>query len=165
MSSEFPHESRNARRSALKTLLVGGGIVTTSKGLPEAWTRPVVDAVMLPAHAQTSACEISARSVFEDENERSIGIFDESGDRVGGDCCASPLEVNLDALPPGIYIISMGIDSESPVETTLTVTTCSETCAVTREIQGGDPDGSGNPMVRVTVPGGECEELVSKPGP
>lgn len=159
MSSEPSRESGNARRSVLKTLLVGGGIVTTSRGLPEAWTRPVVDAVMLPAHAQTSACAISARSVFEDEIARAIGIFDESDERLGGDCCESPLEVNLDALPPGTYLVSMSVDSESSVETTLTVTTCSETCEVTRGIAGGDEGGGGNPMVLVTLPGGECQEV------
>lgn len=36
-----------------RTLIIGGSIVT----IPMGWTRPVVDAVTLPAHAQTSAPE------------------------------------------------------------------------------------------------------------
>lgn len=42
-----------SRRTTLKTLLTGGGLVTLS-ALPTQWVRPVVDAVVLPTHAQTS---------------------------------------------------------------------------------------------------------------
>lgn len=41
------------RRTTLKTLLTGGGALTLS-ALPAQWVRPVVDAVVLPTHAQTS---------------------------------------------------------------------------------------------------------------
>lgn len=41
------------RRTTLKTLLTGGGFVTMS-ALPGHWFKPVVDAVVLPVHAQTS---------------------------------------------------------------------------------------------------------------
>lgn len=41
------------RRSLIKALTIGGGAVTAAK-LPSAWTTPVVDAVTLPAHAQTT---------------------------------------------------------------------------------------------------------------
>jgi len=44
---------RQARRSTLRTLLTGGGVVTLS-ALPAQWVKPVVDAVVLPTHAQTS---------------------------------------------------------------------------------------------------------------
>ena len=40
-----------ARRRLLKSLAAGGGVWTGSKVLPENWTRPVVDSVILPAHA------------------------------------------------------------------------------------------------------------------
>lgn len=43
-----------SRRRVLKTALLGGASVTAFKLLPERWTRPVVEAVSLPAHAQTS---------------------------------------------------------------------------------------------------------------
>lgn len=41
------------RRSLIKALTIGGGAVTAAK-LPSVWTTPVVDAVTLPAHAQTT---------------------------------------------------------------------------------------------------------------
>jgi len=41
--------SDNSRRRALKTLALGTGAVVASK-----WNKPVVESVILPAHAQTS---------------------------------------------------------------------------------------------------------------
>ena len=42
------------RRKLLKSVAAGGGAIIAGKTLPEKWTRPAVDSVMLPAHAQTS---------------------------------------------------------------------------------------------------------------
>ena len=42
------------RRKLLKSVAAGGGAIIAGKTLPEKWTKPAVDAVMLPAHAQTS---------------------------------------------------------------------------------------------------------------
>jgi hypothetical protein len=47
-------QTRESRRRLLKLIAAGGGIFTTAKALPENWTRPVVDAVLLPAHAVSS---------------------------------------------------------------------------------------------------------------
>jgi hypothetical protein len=43
-----------SRRKLLKSLAASGGAVIAGKSLPESWSRPVVDSVMLPAHALTS---------------------------------------------------------------------------------------------------------------
>ena len=53
-----PNEStsnkmRKSRRRLIQGL-VAGGVVVTAKSVPYKWSRPVVEAVMLPAHAQTS---------------------------------------------------------------------------------------------------------------
>lgn len=43
------------RRKLLKSALLGGGAAATSLYLaPERWTRPIIQSVTLPAHAQTS---------------------------------------------------------------------------------------------------------------
>ena len=42
-----------ARRRLLKSLTAGGAVVTV-KGLPEGWSQPVTNAVILPAHAGVS---------------------------------------------------------------------------------------------------------------
>jgi hypothetical protein len=46
--------NQNNRRRLLKAIAGAGGVVTAGKLLPETSPRPVVDAVSLPAHAQTS---------------------------------------------------------------------------------------------------------------
>jgi len=47
-------KSSESRRKLLKSIAAGSGAVIAGKSLPESWSRPVVDSVMLPAHAQTS---------------------------------------------------------------------------------------------------------------
>jgi hypothetical protein len=43
------------RRKAIKAgVIVGGSVVGAAMTLPKKWTRPVVDAVIVPAHAQVS---------------------------------------------------------------------------------------------------------------
>lgn len=46
--------SENSRRKLLKSIALGGGAIVSGKSLPEQWARPVVDTMMLPAHARTS---------------------------------------------------------------------------------------------------------------
>jgi len=50
-SVQMPHTRQLARRRLLQLLSVGG-LVGAGKLLPKEWVRPVVDEVMLPAHAQ-----------------------------------------------------------------------------------------------------------------
>lgn len=45
---------KSARRNILKSVVAGSSIITVSKSLPEHWTRPLVDSVLLPAHAVTT---------------------------------------------------------------------------------------------------------------
>ncbi len=47
-------KSNEGRRKILKSVLAGSGAVVTGKSLPESWSKPIVDAIMLPAHAETS---------------------------------------------------------------------------------------------------------------
>ena len=47
-------EQNENRRKLLKSIAAGSGAVIAGKSLPESWSKPVVDSVMLPAHAQTS---------------------------------------------------------------------------------------------------------------
>ena len=48
------NKSSESRRKLLKSIAAGSGAIVAGKSLPESWSRPVVDSVMLPAHAQTS---------------------------------------------------------------------------------------------------------------
>ncbi|NOY17412.1 MAG: hypothetical protein GXP23_10905 [Gammaproteobacteria bacterium] len=42
------------RRKALKSIIAASGVVAGSQALSSEWTRPLVESVVLPAHAQTS---------------------------------------------------------------------------------------------------------------
>lgn len=60
------------RRRILKQVAAGGGMVIAARALPEQWVRPVVDAVLLPSHAQTSpsgtfSCGTAVATSGEDE--------------------------------------------------------------------------------------------------
>lgn len=42
------------RRRALRGILMGGGVLAGSQAVPGKWMTPVIDSVLLPAHAQAS---------------------------------------------------------------------------------------------------------------
>jgi hypothetical protein len=72
----------SGRRRLLK-VFAGGGVVAT---IPVHWVRPVVDSVMLPAHAQTSGCLFYGITGFRDDefspNERATICVQVCGDQV-----------------------------------------------------------------------------------
>lgn len=48
-------EKEQGRRKVLKGgVVVGGAAVAAALSMPKKWTRPLVEAVVVPAHAQTS---------------------------------------------------------------------------------------------------------------
>lgn len=55
--------SDNARRKLLKSIAAGSGAIVAGKTLPDSWSRPVVDTVILPVHAQTSGGIYSASGI------------------------------------------------------------------------------------------------------
>ncbi|MDZ7839257.1 MAG: hypothetical protein U5R46_00320 [Gammaproteobacteria bacterium] len=58
-------KNNGARRRLLKSVVAGGGVLATGKLLPENWARPVVQSVVLPAHAQTSPGSFDGLYVFD----------------------------------------------------------------------------------------------------
>ena len=55
MGNESKDQLKDAgRRKLLITLAASGGAATALQSLPNKWTTPVVDSVILPAHAETS---------------------------------------------------------------------------------------------------------------
>jgi len=51
-ANETADKERQGRRDALKTVLVGSGVVAATLTLPTQWTKPVVQAVVGPSPAQ-----------------------------------------------------------------------------------------------------------------
>ncbi|MCP4000554.1 MAG: hypothetical protein GY727_06575 [Gammaproteobacteria bacterium] len=47
-------DKNEVRRKLLKSLAAGSGAVVAGKNLPESWSKPVIDSVMLPVHAETT---------------------------------------------------------------------------------------------------------------
>ncbi len=50
-------KAADSRRKLFKSIAAGSGAVVAGKALPESWTKPVVDSVMLTAHAETTGEE------------------------------------------------------------------------------------------------------------
>ena len=46
-------EHKESRRKALKSTLIGGAVISASVA-PDKWKKPVLDSVVLPAHAATT---------------------------------------------------------------------------------------------------------------
>ena len=44
----------NSKRKLLKSFAAGSGAIIASQALPEQWAEPVIDTVILPAHAETT---------------------------------------------------------------------------------------------------------------
>lgn len=56
-------KSIESRRNLIKSIAVGSGAIITGNSVPESWSRPVVNSVLLPAHAQTSGLIYSSTSL------------------------------------------------------------------------------------------------------
>jgi len=65
--------SNEQRRKLLKSIAAGGGAVIAGKSLPDTWHRPVVDAVLLPVHGQTSVTSYAGSTTQQDVPIASIG--------------------------------------------------------------------------------------------
>jgi hypothetical protein len=53
-NTKMSQKTNNSRRKLLKTVTAGSGAVVAGKLLPESWSKPIVDSVLLPTHAQTT---------------------------------------------------------------------------------------------------------------
>jgi hypothetical protein len=62
-SNKSDEEKTIGRRELLKALAATGGAVTAASMLPGKWVKPVIEAGVLPAHAQSSAFNISGLNV------------------------------------------------------------------------------------------------------
>ena len=82
-------KSNDSRRKLLKSIAAGSGAVVAGKTLPEAWTKPVIDTVMLPAHAETTDATLNYFGSFLWNQKTPIQLCIQC---VGSDCSAKTLE-------------------------------------------------------------------------
>jgi len=49
-----PKDKTKDRRTILKSIVAGSAVVSGNKVIPEQWSKPLTDSVILPSHAQTT---------------------------------------------------------------------------------------------------------------
>jgi len=119
---------KNNRRKLLKALTLGGGAVTITK-LPTTWSKPVLESVMLPAHAQTSGLcvlqvHISLKGTFEGGS--SYQLFD-SSTCYFSDGNAGPVEFTTPYdLGPGTYYFDGSFGFSGSATGLVEVTCCDQ---------------------------------------
>ena len=80
--SEKIKRSKQTRRNILKSMAIGSGAVASAKAVPEQWTKPVLNSLILPAHGQTSPlCEFNASAEVLQTSDSivSLGTFNFPG--------------------------------------------------------------------------------------
>ena len=114
-NSEKPQTTVSARRRLLQIMAVGG---TAAVVLPEKWVKPVVDAVMVPAHAAGSVVPVSGifgnhgTLAFADSGQ---GNFLErvAGMLVGSAHASTYSTCGLEL--PGINVVDICFDISPPI--------------------------------------------------
>jgi len=69
MDEQSGKDQRPSRRRLLQILGVGGAIAATV-ALPGKWTRPVVETIVVPAHAQASATASTSTTILQESDIR-----------------------------------------------------------------------------------------------
>jgi hypothetical protein len=58
LKQKSPSPQNTSRRAVLKKMTVGAGALAGLTALPNRWTRPITELIVLPAHAQTSQASL-----------------------------------------------------------------------------------------------------------
>ena len=69
---------KERRRKLLKSMAAASGAVIAGKNLPETWSRPAIESVVLPAHAQTSPGSFSGTLTASIESDTMFARLMES---------------------------------------------------------------------------------------
>jgi hypothetical protein len=100
-----PEKHAERRRKLLKGLAAGGGAVTASKLLPESWGKPILDAIVLPAHAQATGFRLLTASALANTTAVSCATSPDSANYDVGDEDFGTIVAELNPAPnPGVLI-------------------------------------------------------------
>ncbi|MGA8259036.1 MAG: hypothetical protein WB783_02365 [Arenicellales bacterium] len=70
--------SKQSRRRMLKSMALGTGAMVAGENTPARWAKPMVNSVLLPAHAQTSiSCSVSASALFAQDTSPTADVTDQ----------------------------------------------------------------------------------------
>ena len=65
------------RRELLRSLVAGSAVVGGNKLLPETWSKPLTDSILLPSHALTTTEPPSYNAFDMDYNNSTDQIYDD----------------------------------------------------------------------------------------
>ena len=109
MTKDTQRPDSHSRRRLLKAVGAGGGLASAGAIVPNQWRRPVVDAVLLPVHAQTSGgwygvldIEVEANAQDAPRNTFFAHLFDAlvPGAHAGGDAAPFVYRTHICIAPP-----------------------------------------------------------------
>lgn len=164
-------KSNDSRRKLLKSIAAGSGAVVAAKTLPESWTKPVVNTVLLPTHAQATNTEEDEGSSCPQTMKRidyAVDPCDDTG-RVrifyritavqGDDGCWVPEITSLGSDHPGLSDDYVTVEFRNDEGTTRDVhiltSLSSGKIAATQAINDSNPDacvGIGSPTYPNSLP-------------
>lgn len=156
---EKTQKRAKARRLVLKSIVTGGA-VTTTKTLPDKWTRPITDSVLMPAHAQASptgpvtlACRVlDVDSVPQADGDADGLSFDPAGPPFSGGAnvtvdgffdASSSTDSGTDDVEITLGGVSATLDPAAAGDVTLSLSTDGDFDLDTAGPFDVDPNGSG----------------------
>ncbi len=151
-----PDPQNQGRRTALRKLLVGAGALTAYQMLPTKWTRPVIDQIVLPAHAGTSGISLN------DPCDLAVtkGTTGSSSVTVRVDGLVTPPTANLP-----VAIVADPVGGNGPPVTVNTTTAADGTYGATITVNGGPGITSVNVVTTVTGVDGSASCTATVPAP
>lgn len=164
--SNVPEEQNEkrarSRRLVLRSIVSSGAAATAARSLPDNWTRPVTDSVIMPAHAQVSptaalACEVQSLSIEPQvdtaDADGSGPIYDPGAPPVSGgsstsitrlyDLDDSGFDEDAPAISIGLGGVSAMLDPAATGDVTLNLTAGGDFTLNTAGPFNASPNGSG----------------------
>ena len=136
------------RRKLLKSIATGGGVALVGKSLPDQWTRPMVDSVLLPAHAATSCTPcLVAETYCAGSGQSSISVAVSVDGSVTVTHNLGAETVMVDPCAGGSFLVTFTSQGGGTVTVSGTIP-----CGVVASIEVIEDDGSG-PRTLTLTPG------------
>lgn len=144
-----------SRRLVLKSIVTGSAVTTAARSLPEAWTRPVTESVVLPAHAQASpplsalSCRVEDLATGSDIPLGSNVQYDPSELPVTGGSSTTISQLvdvssTRDSVPLELGGISTSLDPAGAGDVTLSLTTGGDFTLSSPSSEDVTPGGGGS---------------------
>ena len=111
--AEINDEKLEKRRKALKSILAGSGTVVTAAAMQDKWAKPVIESVVLPAHAQTSGASGASFVLSNSNTQNGSDLLDTLVPRAMADCTPQ-ICVNIPNVIAGGLVTAETIENGKP---------------------------------------------------